>query len=218
MRPCYYVRVQAGQFLMKVPLTDEVEKAVDILRSGGVIAMPTDTLYALTASASDAQAVRRVYEVKVREQGKPLPLFVAGVAMAEQAGELNELARRLAARFWPGQLTLVVPKRKEFESQALAGSETVALRQPDNAIAQAVVEALGTPVTGTSANLSGGNDPVSADEVRRQIGDRVDFILDTGPCPVGVSSTLVDCTADEPVILREGAISKESIADALARR
>ena len=195
-----------------------VEKAINILRDGGVIAMPTDTLYALTASASDEQAVGRVYEVKVREQGKPLPLFVAGLPMAESIAVIGEGARRLAERFWPGQLTIVVARREDYQSLALAGSGTVALRQPDNGTAQAIVEALGSPVTGTSANLSGGPDPVTAEDVRAQIGDRVDLILDAGACPVGVSSTIVDCTAEEVRILREGAITKEAIADAIGRR
>jgi len=194
---------------------DQVAKAVAVLKNGGVIAMPTDTLYALTAAADDASAVRRVFAIKGREQGRPLPLFVSGVAMAERIAVFNDTARRLAGRFWPGPLTLVVPKREDYDSEALAGSQTAGLRVPDNAVARAVVELLDGPVTGTSANLSGGPDPVSADEVRRQLGDRVDLILDAGPCELGVASTIVDCTGPEPVILRQGAIAADRIAAAL---
>ena len=186
-----------------------------VLKNGGVIAVPTDTLYALTAAADDASAVRRVFAIKGREQGRPLPLFVSDVEMAQRIGVLNAPARKLALRFWPGQLTIVVPKREEYGSEALAGSETVGLRVPDNEVARAVVEALDAPVTGTSANLSGGPDPVSADEVRRQLGDRVDFILDAGPCEHGVASTIVDCSGAEPVILRQGAITADQIRAAL---
>ncbi|HWO72223.1 MAG TPA: L-threonylcarbamoyladenylate synthase, partial [Dehalococcoidia bacterium] len=135
---------------------------------------------------------------------------------AEAAGEFTPLARALALRFWPGPLTLVVRRKPGFESAALAGSETVALRQPAHAIAQEVLNAFGGPLTGTSANRSGGPDPVSAQEVMRQIGDRIDLIIDGGECPVGVSSTIVDCTGSEPVILREGAVSREQLVSALA--
>lgn len=194
---------------------DQVEKAVGVLRNGGVIAMPTDTLYALTAAADDAEAVRRVFAIKGRQQGRPLPLFVTGIEMAERIAVLNDAARSLAARFWPGQLTIVVAKRQDYDSEALAGSQTVGLRVPDNEVARAVVATLDAAVTGTSANLSGGPDPVSADEVRRQLGDRIDLILDAGPCVHGVGSTIVNCTGAEPVILRQGAVPADRIAAAL---
>jgi L-threonylcarbamoyladenylate synthase len=202
--------------LITVPAAlDQVERAVGVLQSGGVISMPTDTLYALAAPADDAAAARRVFEIKGRQEGRPLPLFVSGVEMAARIAEVNETAAKLAARFWPGQLTIVVPKQQGYESEALAGSQTVGMRVPDNEIAIAVVEALDGPVTGTSANLSGGADPVTADEVRNQLGDRVDLILDAGPCAHGVGSTIVDCSGSEPVILREGAIAAGRVFAAL---
>jgi L-threonylcarbamoyladenylate synthase len=135
--------------------------------------------------------------------------------MAERIAEVNKTARKLASHFWPGQLTIVLPKQLMYESEALAGSATVGLRVPDNEIARAVVAALDAPVTGTSANLSGGPDPVTADDVRSQLGDRVDLILDAGPCAHGVGSTIVDCSGDELVILREGAISSDRVFAAL---
>ncbi len=194
---------------------DQVERAVSVLRNGGVIAMPTDTLYALVVAAGDASAVRRVFEVKGRQEGRPLPLFVSGFEMASRIADVSEVAEKLALRFWPGQLTVVVPKRKDYQSEALAGSRTVGLRVPDNTIARAVVEALDEPVTGTSANLSGGPDPVTADNVSKQLGERVDLILDGGPCAHGIGSTIVDCSGDQPVILREGAVSSEAVFAAL---
>jgi L-threonylcarbamoyladenylate synthase len=214
--PCYYTAADEATLLMTVPATlDQVEKAAGVLRNGGVIAMPTDTLYALTAAADDATAVRRVFEIKGRQQGRPLPLFVSGLEMARRMAEVNDMASRLAAQFWPGQLTIVVPKLQNYDSEALAGSPTVGLRVPDHAVARAVVEQLDAPVTGTSANLSGGPDPVSAEDVRGQIGDRIDLILNAGPCAHGVGSTIVDCTGDEPVILRHGAISSDRVLAAL---
>ena len=201
---------------MTVPAAlDQVGRAVGVLRNGGVIAMSTDTLYALTAAADGASAVRRVFQIKGRQEGRPLPLFVGSLEMAARIGELNDTASRLASRFWPGQLTIVVPKRQDYESEALAGSLTVGLRLPDHEIARAVIEALDAPVTGTSANLSGGPDPVTAEEVRSQLGDLIDLILDGGPCEHGVGSTIVGCSGEEPVILRQGAISRDDIFAAL---
>lgn len=194
---------------------NQVDEAVNVLRNGGVIAMPTDTLYALTAATDSAPAVRRVFEIKGRQEGRPLPLFVSGLEMARRIAVFNETASRLASSFWPGQLTIVVPKRQEYESEALAGSPSVGLRVPDHPVAQAVVEAIDAPVTGTSANLSGGPDPVSADEVRRQLGGQVDLILDAGLCQHGLGSTIVDCSGERPRILRQGAVSSERITAAL---
>ena len=200
---------------MTVPGPEEIKQAVGVLRNGGVIAMPSDTLYALCAAASDAKAVQRVFDVKGREGGRPLPLFVRDLAMAQRLGVLDERARRLAARFWPGQLTIVVNKQAGFESDALAGGTTVGLRVPDNQIALAVIEGVDDALTGTSANLSGGPDPVSAEEVRRQIGDRLDLILDSGPAQHGIGSTIVDCTGAELRVLRQGAIGIDAITKAL---
>jgi L-threonylcarbamoyladenylate synthase len=173
-------------------------------------------LYALVARTRDDAAVRHVFAIKGREADKPLPLLVADAAMAERIAFLGETARALTRRFWPGALTVVVEKRPGFDSLALAGGNTVALRVPDHPIALDVIRRLGEPVTATSANLSGGPDPDSADEVRQQIGDAIDFILDAGACPVGVASTIVDCTGDDIAILRPGAISEAAIRAALA--
>jgi L-threonylcarbamoyladenylate synthase len=194
----------------------DIEKAVAILAGGGIVAFPTDTLYALGAAASEAQAVRRVFEIKGREAGKALPLFISGIAAADEIAAVGPLAKKLAARFWPGALTLVVVKRDSFDSEALAGGSTVALRVPANPIALEILRALGEPVTATSANLSGGPDPVAADEVRRQLGGRVDMILDAGPCDAGIPSTIVDCTGEAPRVLRRGAISEAEIEAAVA--
>jgi len=177
--------------------------------------MPSDTLYALCAAAGDASAVHRVFEIKGRQEGRPLPLFVSDLAMAERIGVFDDGARLLAARFWPGPLTIVVTRQLEYVSEALAGGDTVGLRVPDSTIARAVIAGVDDAVTGTSANLSGGPDPVSAEEVRRQIGERLDMILDAGAAPIGVASTIVDCTGRDARILRAGAVSEEAVLEAL---
>jgi L-threonylcarbamoyladenylate synthase len=196
---------------MTAPATNDLARAVGLLKRGGVVALPTDTLYALAALATDEGAVRRVYRMKGREDGKPLPLFVSGIEMASQIAHLTPLALQLAGRFWPGALTIVAHVRDDFRSEALAGGDTVALRVPDSEIAVEVVKQLNAPLTATSANRSGGRDPVAAEEVRRQLDDEVDFVLDTGPCPGGISSTIVDCTRLGPSLLRRGAIAEAEI-------
>ena len=193
----------------------DIQAAIGFLEDGGVIALPTDTLYALAANARDAAAVRRVYNIKVRETGKPLPLFVSSLEMARDIGVFDAPAEALARRFWPGALTIVVAKHPFFESDALAGGDTVALRQPASDVITAVVQALGAPVTATSANRSGGPNPITAADVRAQIGDAIDMVLDAGPCPGARSSTIVDCTADRPRILRHGVVSEADIEAAL---
>jgi len=172
-------------------------------------------LYALVAAAEDPCAVDRVFAIKGRDNTKALPLFVADVAMAERCAVLNDLARLLVTAFWPGALTVVLPKQPGFDSGALSGGDTVALRVPDHDVLRRVIAELDAPLTATSANRSGGPDPATADEVKRQLGSDIDYVLDTGPCAVGVSSTIVDCCGAVPVILRQGAISKEAIDRAL---
>jgi L-threonylcarbamoyladenylate synthase len=190
-------------------------EALIALRNGGVVSLPSDTLYALVARAGDPAAVDRVFAIKGRDNTKALPLFVADAAMAERCAVLNDLARRLVASFWPGALTVVLPKQPGFDSAALSGGDTVALRVPDHDLLRRAIAELDAPLTATSANRSGGPDPATADEVKRQLGSDVDYVLDAGPCAVGVSSTIVDCCGAVPVILRQGAISKEAIDRAL---
>ena len=192
-----------------------IEDAVSVLRAGGLVSLPTDTLYALAARARDDSAVLRVFEIKGREPGKPLPLFVSDTEMAERFAVVDERARTLATRFWPGALTIVLRKLPDFDSEALSGGETVALRVPDQPFTLDVIRALGEPITATSANLSGGANPDTPEEVRRQLEGRLDLIIDAGRCAVGVSSTIVDCTGPDITILRKGAIEEADIRAAL---
>jgi len=194
---------------------DQYRRAVDVLRQGGVVALPTDTVYGLVAVAADRAAVDRVYEIKARDPAQPLPLFVADLKQANIVAELNDSARALAAKFWPGPLTVVVRKRPAYETRAAAGSDTVGLRVPADPFLRAAARQLG-PLTGTSANLAGRPECRTAAEVRAQLGDAVDLIVDAPVAAIGAPSTVVDCTDPARVrILREGAVSRPVLAAAL---
>lgn len=183
-----------------------------MLREGGLVAFPTDTLYALGADASNPLAIARVFAAKGRRLANPIPLLVADLAMASLLlGELPEAAVRLATRYWPGPLTLLLPASREISTLLTAGTDRIGLRAPDAAVALAVIRHVGGPVTGTSANRSGGDDPLDADEVLRQLGEHLDLVLDGGPVAIGQSSTVVDVTVSPPVIVRQGPIAQEEL-------
>ncbi len=186
--------------------------AVDSLRRGKLVAFPTDTLYALGADATNDDAVRRLYEAKRRPLDAPLPILVADITQARELTEgVPDLALTLARRFWPGPLTLVLRRADAFHSLALAGGDTIALRAPDHPAPLALIGLLERPITGTSANRSAEPPPRTAAEVAAQLGDEVDIIIDAGPAPIGVESTVLDLTATPPRILRPGAISREQL-------
>lgn len=183
-----------------------------ILRNGGLVAFPTDTLYALGADASNSSAVQRLFAAKGRSQRSPIPLLVADLGMATLlCGELPEAAVRLAERYWPGPLTLVLSAPRGICTLLTGGTGRIGLRVPDAPIALALIRHLGGPVTGTSANRSGGKDPLDANEVLRQLGDHLDLVLDGGRVAMGRASTVLDLTVSPPVILRQGPIRQEAI-------
>jgi L-threonylcarbamoyladenylate synthase len=208
---------------MSAPAVDEQYRdAAASLRSGGVVALPTDTVFGLCARAVDDAAVERIYGIKRRDPTQPLPIFVADLAQAEAIGVLAGDVRTLAGAFWPGALTVVVPVRPGYRSRALAGQHTVALRVPgDERIRRLCAEA--GPLTGTSANIAGREECHTAAEVRAQLGDAgleggVDLILDAPVQATAQPSTIVDCTQSPPQILRPGAIPESAIRAALARQ
>jgi L-threonylcarbamoyladenylate synthase len=194
-----------------------VEEAVGILRRGGLVCYPTDTVYGIGAAAGDDAAVRGLFAVKGRPPDKALPLLLADAGDAAQVAEVTPLARTLAGRFWPGALTIVMRKAPDYRSLALAGGETVALRVPNHDLVRAIVRTLGEPVTGTSANRAGAPPPVSAQEVAFQMGEMVDLVIDGGRSQARVESTVVDITQDGPTILREGPVSREEIEEVVGR-
>ena len=200
----------------QAPSSSAVARAASVLRKGGLVAFPTDTLYALGADVSNPLAVRRVFAAKGRSLRSPIPLLVADLRMAIQlVGELPEAAVRLAERYWPGPLTLVLQAPRGICALLTAGTGRIGLRVPDAAVALALIRHFGSPVTGTSANRSGGNNPLDAHEVLRQLGDQVDLILDGGPVAEGSPSTVVDVTISPPVIVRQGPIEQEEILSLL---
>jgi L-threonylcarbamoyladenylate synthase len=194
----------------------QYRRAIDVLREGGIVALPTDTVYGLVAVASDRGAVERVYETKVRDPAQPMPLFVASIAQAELIGEVGDVARTLMQRFWPGALTIVLRKKPQYETRAVAGGETVGVRAPGDAFLREAAQQLG-PLTGTSANIAGREECLTAAQVREQLGEAVDLIVDAPIDATGRPSTIVDCSASGAVrVLRDGAIGRDDIERALA--
>jgi L-threonylcarbamoyladenylate synthase len=190
----------------------QIETAIEILKKGGVIAFPTDTVYGFGANAALESAVEKIYVVKHRPHHLPLPLLISDITqLAPVACRVTPLAWYLAKRFWPGGLTLVLHKSSEVLDVITAGSDTVAVRVPAHPVPVAIIEGLGTPIIGTSANLSGSPGLATAQEVSDQIGDGVDFIIEGDKCHSGVESTVVDVTTEHPKILREGAIPVREI-------
>jgi L-threonylcarbamoyladenylate synthase len=188
------------------------EAAVALLRAGELVAFPTDTVYGVGAPVWDAAAVAKLYAAKLRPADKAIPILLADPADIELvARDLAPAARRIAERFWPGPLTLVVPKAARVPAEVSAGGDSVAVRVPDHALARDLIRAAGAPLATTSANLSGQPSPVTAQDVAAQLAGRIPFILDGGPCPGGVASTVVDLTGPRPAVLRPGPISLEEI-------
>lgn len=186
--------------------------AARILAEGGLVAFPTDTVYGVGAHTFMPQAVERLYAAKRRPREKPIALLLAASQEIRRvARDVPPLAWELAERFWPGGLTLALPRGSAVPDVVCAGGDTVAVRVPDHPVALALIRALGAPLATSSANLSGQPDTMTAEEVREALGDAVDLILDRGRCPGGVPSTILDLTTEPPRLLRLGAISVEEL-------
>ena len=190
-----------------------INDAADILRLGGLVAMPTETVYGLAADAADAEAVARLYAAKGRPQFNPLIVHVSGPEMAGQCVEIPPLARQLMTAFWPGPLTLVLPKRSDapVSDLASAGLDTLGVRMPAQPAAQALIAAFGRPLVAPSANPSGAVSPTTAAHVSEALGGRIDMILDAGPCSVGVESTVLAIDGDTAILLRPGGLPRAEI-------
>jgi len=192
-------------------LQREIEKGVKILQKGGVIAFPTDTVYGLGADAFNSTAVERIYEIKNRPKYRQLPLLIADVErLTTLAKPIPEIAWFLARRFWPGGLTLVLSKTDSVPAY-LASRPTIAVRVPDHPVCLALIQHLGNPIIGTSANISGQPAALTAEEVGQQLGGKIDFIINGGKCPGSKESTVVDVTREPPIILRQGIIPSDEI-------
>ncbi|MGW3097456.1 L-threonylcarbamoyladenylate synthase [Streptomyces sp. NPDC001102] len=190
----------------------DIDKAAGVLRAGGLVGLPTETVYGLGANAEDPAAVARIFQVKGRPPSHPL---IVHIGSAEQLGDwaedVPETARLLAEHFWPGPLTLVLRRGARVPLEATGGLETVAVRVPAHPTALALLSAFGGGVTAPSANRFGSVSPTTADDVRAELGDAVDCVLDGGPCEVGVESTIVDATGEVPSILRPGGVTREDL-------
>jgi L-threonylcarbamoyladenylate synthase len=192
-------------------IQEQVEKGVSILKKGGVVAFPTDTVYGLGASMGIDSAVEKVYRLKERPRNMALPLLLADLSQLETvASSIPASARLLADKFWPGPLTLVLFKSDAVSDIVSGGSQTIAVRIPDHPIPTSLARGIGTAIVGTSANLSGQPSALTIEEVRNQLGNKIDFIIE-GDCPGGIESTVVDLSGETPVIQRQGAISTEEL-------
>jgi len=188
---------------------------VDILRRGGIVAYPTDTMYGLAVDPRNDTAVERLFEVKSRDRSAAVALIASDVAQAQEAGMFGASELALARGFWPGPLTIVVPASSKL-SPALTGDlQTVGVRVPAHSVAQALARAFASCITATSANLSGRAPAVTADEVAAALGTRIDAVIDAGAAPGGAPSTIVEVVNDRPVLRRSGAIAWDRVLESL---
>ena len=192
-----------------------VERAVEILRAGGLVAIPTETVYGLAADPENPDAVARLYAVKGRPADHPLILHALDIGACEGWAVIDERLHLLAARFWPGPLTVVAARGARTPASITGGQNTVALRSPAHPLARAILAAFGAPLVAPSANRFGRVSPTTADHVRADLGTDVDLIVDGGAAVIGVESTIVDSTSAVPAILRTGAVGAAALSDAL---
>jgi L-threonylcarbamoyladenylate synthase len=194
-----------------------LEAAAGILRAGGLVAFPTETVYGLGADATNDLAVAAIFETKGRPRFNPLIVHLPEVAAAEALAVFDDRAQRLAECFWPGPLTLVLPRAAGCPVSLLAsaGLDSLALRVPGHPLAEDLLRRTGRPLAAPSANRSGELSPTTAEHVARCLGDRIPLILDGGPCPLGLESTVTDLTGRRPVLLRPGAVTREALEAAL---
>ncbi len=190
----------------------QVAHAAQLIRDGRLVAFPTETVYGLGANALDPAAVERIYEAKGRPHSSPIICHISDLAMVHQlVAAWPEAAQKLVEKFWPGPLTLVLPKTSAVPDLVTAGLPTVGIRMPAHPVALALLRAAGVPIAAPSANRFTQVSPTAAEHVRRSLGNRVDYILDGGPCTVGIESTVLSLAEPTPVLLRPGGISREQI-------
>ncbi len=200
------------------PAPGVVSEIVDVLKSEGIVALPTDTLYGLAADISSEAALERLAALKARPHDKPIPIFISSIdGFEEVAVAVPEAAQRLAQQFWPGPLTLILHASSHIAEEITAGTGTVGVRIPNLRLVQAILEALDRPITGTSANKSGGPNPVTAQDVKKGLRNQYDLLVDGGKAPSGIPSTVLDCTQVPFRIIRKGAIEREAIAAVLGK-
>ena len=197
---------------------DAIPQAAAILRRGGLLGIPTETVYGLGADALNETAVRHIFEAKGRPQDNPLIIHVPDASWLERyCREVPETAYRLAERFWPGPLTMILPRRENVPLQTTGGLETVGVRCPDHPVTRAIIEAAGVPVAAPSGNTSGRPSPTTAGHMAEDMDGKIDGIVDGGPCAVGVESTIIDLTVTPPRLLRPGGLPLEALEEVLGK-
>ena len=195
---------------------DTLEIGAAIIRSGGLLGIPTETVYGLGANGLDPDAVLKIFEAKGRPQDNPLILHVSGPEQVEHfCHDIPEIAWTLMEHFWPGPLTLVLPAKENVPKRTTAGLDTVAIRCPDHDLTRAIIRASGVPIAAPSANISGKPSPTTAQHVYHDMQGKIEAIVDGGACSVGLESTIVDLTGPEPRLLRPGGITPEQLLDIL---
>jgi L-threonylcarbamoyladenylate synthase len=197
-------------------LPNNIAKAADLLRIGGLVAFPTETVYGLGADAANELAVRKVFQVKGRPYDHPLIVHLSDASqMDEWAEDISELAKKLAKAFWPGPLTIVLKKRSQVLNCVTGNQSTVALRVPSHPVARALLKAFGGGVVAPSANKFTRISPTTASAVHEEFGNDLEMVLDGGACEVGLESTIIDLSGDQPILLRPGKISLQALSDVL---
>jgi len=200
------------------PEKEKIEQGANILKNGGVVAFPTETVYGLGANGLDGQAVEKIFQAKGRPNDNPLILHISSWSELEKlVSFVPEAAKILAEKFWPGPLTLILPKAKHIPNQVTAGLETVGIRWPAHPVALELIKQTGLPIAAPSANLSGKPSPTTACHVEKDLKGKIDLILDGGKTGVGLESTVLDLTVSCPTILRPGGITKEQLENVLGR-
>jgi L-threonylcarbamoyladenylate synthase len=190
----------------------QIDQAVDCLKKGGLVAMPTETVYGLAGDASNGAAVRKIFSVKGRPENHPLIVHIARIEQcAHWAKDIPDYALKLAETYWPGPMTLILKKQAHVLDSVTGGQDSVGIRIPNHPVAQQLLQAFGGGLAAPSANRFGYISPTSAEHVREDLGDKVDMILDGGSCGIGIESTIIDCTGDSPKILRPGMITQEGV-------
>jgi len=203
----------------RAPEPELIARAAAILRGGGLVAFPTETVYGLGANALNEAAVEKIFAAKERPRWDPLIVHISGAEMlSEVAADVPAKFEKLAARFMPGPMTLLLPRSSNVPLMVTAGREKVAVRMPRHPVAQALIRAAGVPIAAPSANRFSRPSPTLAEHVMQDLGGRIDAVLDAGPCEVGVESTILDITQWPPVLLRRGGLTREVIEEALGCR
>lgn len=194
------------------PEPAKIRRAVLIIRRGGLVAFPTDTVYGLGADARNSRAVKKIFVVKGRPRTNPLPILIAKKSdLKKYTLGISRKIKKLTDKFWPGPLTLALKKKKIISDAVTAGKKTVGVRVPKNPVALALIQTLGRPLATTSANIAGKPSPTTSRGVKKYLNNKIELILDGGKTKLGVESTVLDCTTSPPTLLRSGAISKNTL-------